>query len=162
MTTAKVSDKVQMGDSTTGTTTTTTTGYYMNYNAEKGWECPRCKRINAPWVRQCDCSGNNWSITCGDNDWMKRVYCDTDTFRIHPGDTTWKTSETICPTDSATQAKMGSNQSTTLWGTSIDSPWNQLVTPTVGGSDYWNPLTHSYENVITKVSNSVHTQNKEK
>ena len=21
----------------------------------KGWECPRCKQINAPWVPYCDC-----------------------------------------------------------------------------------------------------------
>lgn len=59
-------DKVQTTDSTTSTGTSTTSTYYTytgsspSYNAEKGWECPRCGRINAPWVRQCDCP-NNWN-----------------------------------------------------------------------------------------------------
>ena len=60
-------DKVYTTDSTTSTGTSTgktTSTYYTydipSYNAEKGWECPRCGRINAPWVRQCDCP-NNWS-----------------------------------------------------------------------------------------------------
>lgn len=58
-------NKVQTGDTVKGTSTSTstsTTYTYSNssYHAEKGWECPRCGRINAPWVRQCDCP-NNWS-----------------------------------------------------------------------------------------------------
>lgn len=57
-------NKVYTTDSTTGTETSTSTFYTYDipsfYNVEKGWECPRCGRINAPWVRQCDCS-NNWS-----------------------------------------------------------------------------------------------------
>jgi hypothetical protein len=24
----------------------------------KGWLCPRCDRVNAPWKEQCDCSGD--------------------------------------------------------------------------------------------------------
>lgn len=27
----------------------------LNEHQEKGWECPRCHKINAPWVRECDC-----------------------------------------------------------------------------------------------------------
>lgn len=29
------------------------------------WECPRCKKINAPWKDSCDCkpSNINWSPT---------------------------------------------------------------------------------------------------
>jgi len=23
----------------------------------QGWECPRCGRVNAPWVPQCPCAG---------------------------------------------------------------------------------------------------------
>lgn len=45
---------------------------------EKGWECPRCGRINAPWVRQCDCTRgtydyNKWTITptWTDDKWWK-------------------------------------------------------------------------------------------
>ena len=73
-------DKVQVGDSTAGTSTSTT--YYCPYNrprAEQGWECPRCGHINAPWIRQCDCSRSNWTIT---SDWTYKpewwrdyVYC---------------------------------------------------------------------------------------
>lgn len=22
---------------------------------EKGWECPKCGRVNAPWIPQCNC-----------------------------------------------------------------------------------------------------------
>lgn len=50
-------NKVQFED---GTSTSTSAYYNPSYNAEKGWECPRCGHINAPWVRQCDCS-NNWN-----------------------------------------------------------------------------------------------------
>ena len=34
------------------------------YQIEYGWECPRCGKINAPWKSQCDCTRNNWTITC--------------------------------------------------------------------------------------------------
>ena len=61
-------DKVQVGDSTAGTSTSTTWRCpYMPSKAEQGWECPRCGRINAPWKSQCDCSGNNWTVT---SDWV--------------------------------------------------------------------------------------------
>ena len=71
----QTTDKVQTGESTTGTSTSTSYTYNNHpYNAEKGWECPRCHHINAPWVRQCDCS-TEWKITCDDtipnNDWWK-------------------------------------------------------------------------------------------
>lgn len=69
-----LNDKVQVGD-TTGTSTSTTASQWQTYKAEQGWECPRCGRINAPWVRQCDCSGNNWTITsnwtCKPDEWWK-------------------------------------------------------------------------------------------
>ena len=81
-------DKVQLGDSTAGTSTSTTASQWQTYNhykAEQGWECPRCGRINAPWVRQCDCSGSNWTITSDwtyKPDWWKEVTCNPDTFRF--------------------------------------------------------------------------------
>ena len=90
-------DKVQLGDSTAGTSTSTTASQWQTYNhykAEQGWECPRCNRINAPWVRQCDCSGNNWTIT---SDWTYKPYgwwneitCNPDTFKVHPDSTIYQ------------------------------------------------------------------------
>ena len=29
----------------------------------EGWLCPRCKRVNAPWVSQCTCTGCHETIT---------------------------------------------------------------------------------------------------
>ena len=25
---------------------------------QEGWICPRCGKVNAPWVMQCSCNGN--------------------------------------------------------------------------------------------------------
>lgn len=88
---------------TTATTFTTADKSQSEPYIESGWLCRRCGRINAPWVRQCDCSRNNWSITCddttaGDEWWKTKITCDdttasdewwkksADTFRIHPED----------------------------------------------------------------------------
>ena len=30
----------------------------------EGWICPRCKRVNAPWVDHCDCSLKTNNINC--------------------------------------------------------------------------------------------------
>lgn len=114
-------DKIQVGDSTNGTSTSTT--YYTNpsYQAEKGWECPRCGRINAPWISHCDCSKNNYWINGNyEEPWWKRVYCDSDTFRIHPETTTWKAPSSVCDLDSATTAKTNPNETTTLWSSAND------------------------------------------
>ena len=80
-------NKVQVDKSTTTAGTSTSTNYSYTYpkpKAEQGWECPRCGRINAPWVRQCDCSRSNWTITSDDwtykPDWWKDVICNSDTF----------------------------------------------------------------------------------
>ena len=57
--------------------------------------CPRCGRINAPWKSCCDCS-NQFTITCDDTDWWKKqVTCDSDTFKIHPSDTVYTTTNDI-------------------------------------------------------------------
>ena len=139
-------DKVQVGDSTVGTSTSTT--YYTNpsYSAEKGWECPRCKRINAPWVRQCDCNGNNWTITSDWTyrpEWWKEVTCGPDTFKVHPETVTWKAPSSICHSDSATVAK--SNPNSTVYTTAH----NDIV----GGSDSWNSATRNWENVPHTLTN---------
>ena len=146
----KAANKVQIEDSTTSTGTSTgktTSTYYTyadpspSYKAEKGWECPRCGRINAPWVRQCDCPKNNewnkwditwkddtkpwwydYKVTCDDttdNEWWKTS---VDTFRIHPEKT---------------------------------ATWTSIYDLNVGGSDYKDPVTGDWVNVPTTYTNSV-------
>ena len=90
-------DKVQVGDSTTGTSTSTTASQWQTYDhskAERGWECPRCGHINAPWVRQCDCSPSTYTwdkITVNpcDDWWKHQITCDDNMFRIHPESITY-------------------------------------------------------------------------
>lgn len=100
----KTTDKVQVGDSTTGTSTSTTWHCpYTQPRAEQGWECPRCGRINAPWVRQCDCSRSydKWDITWNKDDYTKpwwqdyKVTCAPETICEAPS--------SICCSDSATR-----------------------------------------------------------
>ena len=101
----------------------------LTSRAERGWECPRCGRINAPWVQHCDCSRGNCTITwtsdhiepqpsrTGDRPaWWKEITCTSeDTFKIHPED-------------------------------------NPIYT--TGGSDYWNPDTKTWENIPKDLRNS--------
>ena len=114
-------DKVQVGDSTTGTSTSTTYTINSKPPTEYGWACPRCGRINAPWKSQCDCLGGNWYPTWYPWDykepWWKQVYCDSDTFKVHPETTTWKAPSSYCQAETTTT-------------TSVDSPWNQYNTLT--------------------------------
>ena len=131
-------NKVQTGDTVKGTSTSTSTSYtYSNtaYSAEKGWECPRCGRINAPWVRQCDCSRNDkwdkWDITWAKDYYTKPYYkvtcngtsaqaqIDSETFKIHPDATVY-----------------------TVTGS-----------PDIGGSDYWDNAEKLWSNVLKNVSN---------
>ena len=150
-TTTTTTDKVQVGDSTAGTSTSTTWRCpYSPSKAEQGWECPRCGRINAPWKSQCDCSRNNyWTITDGwiykpyDDEWWKRVYCDSDTFKVHPETTTWKAPSSVCSSDSTTSVK--SNPNSTIYTTARN--------PVVGGSDY--EVNGTYVNVGGTQSNKV-------
>ena len=30
----------------------------------EGWICPRCGKVWAPWVAQCDCTSQPWQVTC--------------------------------------------------------------------------------------------------
>ena len=124
-------DKVKAGETTTSTSTSTTASQWQTYNhykAEQGWECPRCGRINAPWVRQCDCSRNDkWDITWDKHDYTKpwwydyKVTCngvpaqaqiDSDTFKVHPNSTIYTTT----------------------------------ANPTVGGSDFWDNMSQAWTN----------------
>ena len=87
-------DKVQVGDTTGTSTSTTWRTNPVPPPTEYGWACPRCNRINAPWVRQCDCGGNNyWTITSDwryKPEWWKEVTCDSDTFKVHPDSTIYQ------------------------------------------------------------------------
>lgn len=143
------SDKIQVGDINIGggtATTSTSLNYIPKHVTEKGWECPRCGRINAPWVRQCDCNGNNWTITSDwtyKPEWWKEITCSPDTFRIHPeSDPIWKAPSSTCGSDSST-----------CKSDSITTAWNANSAMVAGGSDYWNPLTKAWENVSTNISN---------
>ena len=140
----RTTDKVQTGDTVKGTSTSTTydnmiyTYGNSSCSTEKGWECPRCGRINAPWVRQCDCprNDNKWEITWNKDDCAKpwwydyKVTCngtsaqtqiDSDTFKIHP--------ESVVFTTNVNQA--------------------------VGGSDYKDSVTGDWVNVPKTYTNSV-------
>ncbi len=137
-----LNDKVQVGDSTTGTSTSTTWHCpYTQPKAEQGWECPRCGHINAPWVRQCDCSRNDkwekWDITWNKDDYTKpwwydyKVTCngtsiqtqiDSDTFKIHPDSTVYQTGgsdyragDTYVNVSGTQSNKVESNSVTTAW-----------------------------------------------
>ena len=146
-----LNDKVQVGD-TTGTSTSTTASQwqtYNNYKAERGWECPRCGHINAPWVRQCDCSRSNWTITSDwtyKPEWWKEVTCSPDTFRIHPeSGPVWKAPSSTCGTDSATVSTSDPNiVHTYVTGT------NNVVS----GSDYWDDKNKQWVNVVKGCTNS--------
>ena len=133
----QTTDKVQTGDTVKGTSTSTSTTYtYSNssYSAEKGWECPRCGRINAPWVRQCDCSPSTSKITVNPCDkwdkitinphdkwWNNQITFDDNMFRIHPESITYTTN----------------------------------VNQVVGGSDYKDSATGAWVNVPKTHTNSV-------
>lgn len=48
----------------------------------QGWLCPRCGRINAPWLPNCSCSGKPMEITCGD---YTHYPAEWSTAGAHPG-----------------------------------------------------------------------------
>lgn len=123
-----LNDKVQVGDSTTSTSTSTNTTWHCPYTqprAEQGWECPRCGHINAPWVRQCDCSRGNWTITSDwtyKPDWWKEVTCNSDTFKVHPdstiyqvGGSDYKVGDTYVNVGGTQSNKVNPNSVTTAW-----------------------------------------------
>lgn len=113
----------------TNTNTDTSTTFYTQVSSpsiQDGWHCPRCGRINAPWVRQCDCSPSTYTVDkitvnpC--DEWWKnvKITCD-DTFKIHPESITYATN----------------------------------VNQVVGGSDYKDSATGNWVNVPKTYTNSV-------
>lgn len=56
--------------------------YEWSAPTEKGWECPRCHKIWAPWMSSCNCNreSNHANTTTKPipleiNDWKKYVTC---------------------------------------------------------------------------------------
>lgn len=79
---------------TTTTTFTTADKSQSEPYIESGWLCRRCGRINAPWVRQCDCSPSTYTwdkITVNPCDewWKHQITCDDSIFKIHPDSITY-------------------------------------------------------------------------
>ena len=114
-----LNDKVKVGDATTSTSTSTTTSQWQTYNpykAEKGWECPRCGRINAPWVRQCDCSRSyeKWDITWNKDDYTKPWWYD---YKVTCNGTPIQTQ-----TESTVYQVDGSNCKDSVTGTWVNVP----------------------------------------
>lgn len=112
----------------TNTNTNTSTKSYTqvsNPHIEDGWRCPRCGRINAPWVRQCDCSpSTSWdkiTVNPCDNWWKDQITVDDNMFRIHPDSITYSTN----------------------------------VNQVAGGCDYKDPTTGDWVNVPKTYTNSV-------
>jgi len=109
-------------------TSTSTTAYTQvaSPSIEDGWRCPRCGKINAPWVRQCDCPPSTYTwdkITVNPYDdwWKHQIKCDDNMFRIHPESITYATNA------------------------------NQVV----GDSDYKDSVTGNWVNVPKTYTNSV-------
>ena len=124
-----LNDKVQIGDPTVGTSTTTASQWqtYTRPKAEQGWECPRCSRINAPWVRQCDCNGNNWTITSNwtykPEWWKEYVTCD-DNVMNNPNIYTAGGSDYFNP-KTKTYENVPTHTSNEINSNSVTTAWNQ-------------------------------------
>lgn len=145
-------DKIKVGESTTGTSTSTTYTINSKPPTEYGWACPRCGRINAPWKSQCDCAGNNYWYPTWDyrEPWWKQITCDSDTFKVHPESINWKAPSSVCTSDSNTCK----SDNITAYNVKVN---NDIYTGNsglnVGGSDYWNSVTKTWENVPHTLTN---------
>ncbi len=62
--------------------TSSTTGESLNYTINKidyvqqGWQCPICKRVLAPFVSMCPCSGLSCKTTMTVDDLYKSITID--------------------------------------------------------------------------------------
>lgn len=95
--------------------------YNFDQEIPKGWVCPRCHKINAPWIPACNCTidstitcNKNSTITCDkvdtDSEWWK-PYVTSDTFKIHP-------------------------ESSPKWDTSVKADLNESISAWING--YWD------------------------
>ena len=162
-------DKVYTGDSTTSGSSYTWT-YNPSRQAEKGWECPRCGRINAPWISHCDCSRDTWTIDCtagntsAQPQWWKsapvikgssnlKVTLDAEADNVlnnpvtytHVGDTfTCNTPQSYTTSSATTQ--QNPNSVTTAWN--CTNP-NQCHTPHYTTETVVNDGMHNFYNLKT-------------
>ena len=65
---------------------------------QQGWECPRCGKINAPWVSQCDCPKTQYTVT---TTWDPK----TTTPINPPAKPSWEYGGTYCKADGVTVAE---------------------------------------------------------
>ena len=121
-------DKVQTGDSTASTSTSTSWRCpYTPSKAEQGWECPRCGRINAPWKSQCDCSGNNWTITTDwtyKPDWWKNYVTCQQADDVTKNPNIYTVGGSDYPTTPNTYVNVVKTQSNTVDSGSVTTAWN--------------------------------------
>ena len=118
-------DKISVGNSTMP-------------RAEQGWECPRCGHINAPWVRQCDCPRSIYTITSDltykPEQWEDLTYMQTDDITKNC------TNPNNCHTPPYTTETYDKEQ----WKKYLN---HNDIPDTIGGSDYWNNNTKTWENI---------------
>lgn len=147
----KTTDKVQVGESTTGTSSSTT--YRNTPPTEYGWVCPRCSRVNAPWKSTCDCTRNHWYPTWewpSYDEWWKHVTCAPET--------TWKAPSSVCTSDS----NHTKSDNITAYNIKVDNDtYSANSSLNVGGSDYYNSCTRAWENIPKTETNKIEIQIKE-
>lgn len=71
----------------------------MNKNETKGWICPKCGRVYAPWVDKCQyCGGSTITYTpptCPYQWWHTPLYTTTDSITSNPNITTSTTTNEV-------------------------------------------------------------------
>lgn len=55
---------------------------------KEGWICPRCDKVNAPFIEQCTCKSNNSTTSNFDVDWAWNGDLEEDTQTSLPQE--WK------------------------------------------------------------------------
>ena len=67
---------------------------YTDKIIQEGWACPRCGRINAPWVSYCDCSEFTTTATTDGTCLGKTIY---GSYFIKPNDRGYEYTTTTAP-----------------------------------------------------------------